>query len=432
MSADRYDMVVIGAGIHGAGVAQAAAAAGYSALVLEQSGIASGTSSRSSKLIHGGLRYLETAQFGLVRECLRERALLLKLAPSLVRLTPVHIPVYGDTRRRPWQLRAGLSLYAALGGLQCANRFDTIPRREWEELDGLETRGLQRVFRYCEAQTDDLRLTRAVIASARSLGARLAMPARFTGASLGAAGCAVRYLHEGRERECEATVLINAAGPWARTVLDRIEDPGAAADTRPAQASTRPSAGTAGSPPAPPHGGTVPAMSARAPAISLIQGTHLVLDGRLEQGIYYMEAPGDGRAVFAMPWRGRLLLGTTETPYTGDPAGVAPLPRERDYLLETLAHYFPAWRRGAAERVREAWAGLRVLPGDADEPAFRRPRDVVLDTDRPERPRLLSIYGGKLTAYRATAEKVMRRLRASLPSRTAVASTRTLPLVDPD
>src|ERR1700743_2250751 len=113
---DTYDLVIVGAGIHGAGVAQAAAAAGYSVLVLEKQGIASGTSSRSSKLIHGGLRYLEQMQLKLVWECLHERELLLKIAPDLVKIRPFYIPIYKDTRRRPWQLYAGLSLYALLAG----------------------------------------------------------------------------------------------------------------------------------------------------------------------------------------------------------------------------------------------------------------------------------------------------------------------------
>lgn len=395
MTVERYDVVVVGAGIHGAGVAQAAAAAGHTVLILERGAIAGGTSSRSSKLIHGGLRYLETGQFALVRECLRERALLLELAPALVRLRPVHIPVYASTRRRPWKVRAGLTLYAALGGFGPANRHDSVPRRDWGSLDGLETRGLQQVLRYQEAQTDDARLTRAVITSAESLGARLLAPAELHGAVLTGEGCAVRYVHEGRERDCAAAVLVNAAGPWASEVLARIEPPPA------------------------------------APPVSLVQGTHLVLDGRLEQGIYYMEAPRDGRAVFAMPWHDRLLLGTTETPYNGDPGAVTPLPEERDYLLETLAHYFPAWRADPGARLLEAWAGLRVLPGDPALPASGRPRDVVLDCDRGGHPRLLSIYGGKLTAYRATAEKVMQRLHPSLPPRKRRASTSELPLFDP-
>ncbi|MGE0372495.1 MAG: FAD-dependent oxidoreductase, partial [Gammaproteobacteria bacterium] len=305
MSAERYDVAVIGAGIHGAGVAQAAAARGLAVLVLEQADIASGTSCRSSKLIHGGLRYLETGQFTLVRECLRERALLLRLAPDLIRLQPFHLPVYADTRRRPAQLRLGLALYAALGGLKAANRFRSLPRREWSTLDGLETKGLQQVFRYWDAQTDDRQLTRAVMASAQALGARLVLPATFTGAGLSDRGCAITYTHAGGEHSCEARVLINAAGPWVNTVLEKIR----------------------------PH------MEPRA--IELVQGAHLLIDGALNRGIYYMEAPRDGRAVFAMPWQGKLLLGTTETPYAGDPAAVTPRQQEQDYLLETLAHYFP-------------------------------------------------------------------------------------------
>src|ERR1700690_2791910 len=136
-----FDVLVVGGGIHGAGVLQAAVAAGHRALLIEQSGIASGTSSRSSKLIHGGLRYLETGQFALVRESLRERALMLRLAPDLVHLQRFYIPVYAHTRRRPWQLRLGLSLYALLASLRPEARFGTVPRREWDRLEGLRTAG---------------------------------------------------------------------------------------------------------------------------------------------------------------------------------------------------------------------------------------------------------------------------------------------------
>ena len=125
-----YDVVIVGAGIHGVGIAQAAAAHGQRVLVLEQKALAAGTSSRSSKLIHGGLRYLEQFDLKLVRECLRERELLLRLAPDLVHLTPFYIPVYSRTRRRPWQVRAGLGLYALLGGLHAHARFRTLPRSQ--------------------------------------------------------------------------------------------------------------------------------------------------------------------------------------------------------------------------------------------------------------------------------------------------------------
>ncbi|HKQ30418.1 MAG TPA: FAD-dependent oxidoreductase, partial [Burkholderiales bacterium] len=149
----HYDIVVIGGGIHGAGVAQAAAAAGYSVLALEKTALAAGTSSRSSKLIHGGLRYLESGRLRMVRESLHERAVLLRIAPELVRLVPFYLPIYPDTRRRPWQIAAGLSLYALLGGLARDNRFVRVPRAEWDDLEGLDMHRLQCVFRYYDGQT---------------------------------------------------------------------------------------------------------------------------------------------------------------------------------------------------------------------------------------------------------------------------------------
>jgi glycerol-3-phosphate dehydrogenase len=180
----RVDVLVVGGGIHGAGCAQAAAAAGHSVLLLEQRALAAGSSSRSSKLIHGGLRYLESGQWRLVRESLHERTTLLRLAPDLVKLRQFHIPLYGDTRRRGWQLRVGLTLYAALAGFDRSAGFGTVPRRLWGELDGLQSRGLRQVYWYHDAQTDDRLLTEAVVRSAQSLGAELRMPAQLVGAEL--------------------------------------------------------------------------------------------------------------------------------------------------------------------------------------------------------------------------------------------------------
>ncbi len=192
-----WDVVVVGGGIHGVGIAQAVAAAGHSVLVLEQEALAAGSSSRSSKLIHGGLRYLESGQFKLVRESLQERAILLRLAPELVRLQKFLIPIYAHSRRHSWQLRIGLSLYALLGGMDPAARFGTVPRHEWGQLDGLETDGLRQVFHYHDAQTDDALLTAAVMRSAQSLGAELELPARCSGATLTGDEVIVRYLERG-------------------------------------------------------------------------------------------------------------------------------------------------------------------------------------------------------------------------------------------
>jgi glycerol-3-phosphate dehydrogenase len=388
---DSVDVVVVGAGIHGAGIAQAAAAAGHSVLMLEQSAIAAGSSSRSSKLIHGGLRYLESGQWHLVRESLQERALLLRLAPELVKLQKFHIPVYRHTRRRPWQLRIGLSLYALLAGLDHTAHFGTVPRSQWGTLDGLDTHELEQVYWYHDAQTDDALLTAAVVRSAQALGATLAMPARFVGATLEAAAVQVRYVQEGREHDCRARVLVNAAGPWAGALAHTI----------------------------------TPAVA--VPVLQLVQGTHIMIDYQPQAGFYYLESPRDGRAIFVMPWKGHTLVGTTEVRYRGDPADVQPAAHEVHYLEGVLHHYFPRWRGRSSPALLGSFAGLRVLPGGTGH-AFHRSRETMLSTDRAQQPRLLSVYGGKLTTWRAVAQRALRQLAATLPQRPAVARTDQLML----
>ncbi len=384
----HYDLLVIGGGIHGAGIAQAGAAAGHRVLLLEQVALAHGTSSRSSKLIHGGLRYLESGQVRLVYESLRERAILLRIAPTLVHRVPFHIPIYANTRRRAWQIGVGLGAYAALAGLREIARFSRLPRAHWAALDGLNTTGLQTVFRYHDAQTDDAALTRAVMASAQSLGAELALPAQFLAAQVDAEGCNVQYRQHERQHECRARVVINASGAWATDVLARFT-------------------------PQPPM-----------PAIERVRGSHIVLPGRLHQGVYYLEAPADQRAVFAMPYGDDTLLGTTEITHSGNVDAVHASAEECAYLRAVAEHYFDRWR-GVAPLA--SFAGLRVLPA-ADGGAFHRSRETLLLADDPQRPRVLSVLGGKLTTYRATAEKMMRRLAPQLPQRTARADTRVLML----
>lgn len=382
---ERYDVVVVGAGIHGAGVAQAAAAAGYTVLVLEQTAVAAGTSSRSSKLIHGGLRYLETGRLRLVRESLRERELLLRLAPTLVRRTAFHIPVYAHSTRSALTIRAGLSLYALLGGLSRETRFARVPAAEWAGLDGLSTEGLKAVYRYHDAQTDDAELTRAVMRSAVGLGARLECPATFVAATANAREVAIDYSVAGTARQCVAHVLVNAAGPWVNAVLAALR-------------------------PAP-----------RPLPIELVQGTHIVVGRRLAHGAYYVEAR-DRRPVFVLPHGMQTLVGTTETRHIGAPETAVPRPDEIAYLQQTLTQYFP----DADARVLAAFAGVRVLL-QANGAYADRARETALHID-PALARVLSIYGGKLTGYRATAQKIMKRLGVLLPRRTPRAETTRLML----
>ncbi|HEY7886286.1 MAG TPA: FAD-dependent oxidoreductase [Cellvibrionaceae bacterium] len=384
----KVDVTIIGAGIQGAGIAQAAAAAGYKVLVLEQTAIAAGTSSKSSKLIHGGLRYLESAQFSLVRESLAERALLLKLAPELVKLRHLHIPVYAHSNRSSLTIGMGLRLYRALSGFDNSTRFQRLGPQEWDQLPGLETQGLKQVFRYQEAQTDDAALTRAVLASAQQFDCQLLMPAQFNGAELHSEGAKVRYTSAGSEHTIDTRVLVNCAGPWASAINMLIS-------------------------PTP-----------NLPAVELVQGSHLLLPPLLDQA-FYLESAADGRAVFALPWQGKLLLGTTETPHQGAPEDAHCHPHEMHYLLNVLKHYFPDLH--PLPSSAESFAGLRVLP-KADGSAFNRPREVMLCTDQAQQPSVLTVMGGKLTTYRATAAHALEAIKPSLATRKPLADTRELSL----
>ena len=368
-----YDVVVIGGGIHGVGVAQAAAAAGFSVLLLEKNELASGSSSRSSKLIHGGLRYLESAQFSLVHECLHERHLLMSLAPDLVSLDRFYIPVYESTSRSSMTLRAGLFLYAILGGLKVSTRFHALSKKHWSSLDSLKQQGLKAVYQYYDARTDDHALTHAVMHSAIELGTELIMPATFVSAQCEQDRVHISYLDNGIEKHCEASALVNATGAWINSVLEKIK----------------------------------PASSVMA--IDLVQGTHLVLADMPIQHCFYLEAPQDKRAIFLMPWKNKTLLGTTETHFSGLPENVHPQQDEKDYLIDVAQHYFPEHKNFT---VADEFAGLRVL-ASAEENDFNKPRDTVLYKSQN---RVINIYGGKLTTYRSTAERVMKKLSSVLPS----------------
>jgi glycerol-3-phosphate dehydrogenase len=210
-------------------------------------------------------------------------------------------------------------------------------------------------------------------------------------AELGPDGARISYEAHGQQHAVAARVLVNAAGPWATQVLERVT---------PAQRGAR---------------------------VELVQGTHIAVAGATERGVYYVESPADGRAVFVMPWHGHTLVGTTETVYHGNPDDVRPLPAEIAYLLDILRHYFPKYRGEQAPPVVQSFAGLRVLPAAAGR-AFGRSRETLLDVDRKDKPRLLTIYGGKLTGWRAAAEQALKRVAPSLPTARVRADTRELRL----
>jgi glycerol-3-phosphate dehydrogenase len=362
-SSPIYDLVVVGAGIHGAGVAQAAAVKGHSALVIEKREAAGlETSSASSKLIHGGLRYLETAQFRLVYECLREQRLLLRNAPHLVRRSAFYIPVYRDSQRHPAWIYLGLHCYRLLSGWRREDAIRTVPRDQWPQL-GIRQENLRAVFRYFDAQTDDQQLTRAVLQSAEKLGAQVRFQCAITRATK-ADGLYELTLTDGSLIRCRT--LVNAAGPWANAVAAVLAVP--------------------------------------QQPLDWVQGVHLVLERPSPASCFYLESPRDKRAVFVLPWKGKTLVGTTERILDFPKADVSQ--EEIDYLLEVYNHYFPQHPQGP-QNILETFAGIRVLPKDKRNPNKRSRETIFVRT--PDQT-YVGIYGGKLTSYRATAEKVVHLL----------------------
>ena len=390
-----YDVAIIGGGIHGVGVAQAAAVKGYKTILLEQyDHLAEGTSSRSSKLIHGGLRYLEQFEFSLVRECLLERSYLLKNAPDLVKLTPIYIPIYKNSKRPSWMIRAGLSLYAVLGNLSFDARFKKVHRSKWDELHGLDIENLGAVFQYYEAQTDDRLLTQAVMQSAQEYGAELKLNVKVNNIQLESGHCTVSYINElDGEVAITSKTVVNAAGPWVDKVLDSVT---------PQQENV---------------------------AIDLVQGAHIVLPINIGEVMFYIESPKDKRPLFVMPWYGDTMIGTTESIFENDPSKTYPLEQEVDYLLQAFYHYFPKYKKQQLE-IKEKFAGLRVLP-KTQKDANKRSRETIYLCDRKRKPRILSIFGGKLTSYRATAEHVLTNIGGSLPPPTTHTDTKDLKLTAP-
>ncbi|MCO1335698.1 glycerol-3-phosphate dehydrogenase/oxidase [Microbulbifer sp. OS29] len=379
MSTD-FDVLVVGAGILGAGTAEALAESHHSVVILEQQGIAAATSSRSSKLIHGGLRYLESGQFRLVYECLRERSWLLQNKPDLVRMVPFYIPIYQHSKRPAWVVRLGLSLYSLLSGLSNADsRFRSVPKPQWNCLPGLKQEALKAVFRYYDAQTDDAALTRDVVASAIAHGAQIICPGSLVGAEVTDDDVRVDYVANGKLNTLHTRALVNCSGPWVANTNARCTPPVA------------------------------------IPPIDLVAGTHILLPLSLGDKIYYVEA-NDGRAIFVMPWQDKTLVGTTERPYFGDPRDVTPTMEEESYLLHTVQQYFSQTRSLRELDICESYSGLRVLP-EMEKSPFARSRESIICCDDDKKPRLLAVAGGKLTSYRATARKLTKKLEPTLRAR---------------
>jgi len=361
-----YDVTIIGAGIAGAGVAQLLSSKGYSCLVLEQfSQAACGTSSKSSKLIHGGLRYLENFEFDLVKESLEERAYLVKHLPQLVELKSFYIPLYAHSKRKPWMVFLGLSIYSLFSW----RKFSSVPKSEWGSLD-IETKDLLKVYEYKDGVTDDKALTTHIL---KSCGCTIKFGAKVVKIEDFKTHCIVSYEKDNTQHKCTSKAVINAAGPWVNEVLNTCT----------------------------PKPETL--------AIDLVLGTHILVDTKVDC-IYYIEAK-DNRAIFVRPYHNGTLIGTTEVQFTTSLDHIDVPTSDIPYLIDNFNHYFKT--KITITNIIDSFAGLRVLPTDNND-AFQKSREVQIWQDKTHAPNVYSIYGGKLTSFRATARKVFKKIKGKL------------------
>lgn len=384
-----WDIVIIGGGATGLGCALDAAARGHTVLLLEGRDFAAGTSSRSTKLIHGGVRYLQQGRLGLVRQALRERAHLLRNAPALVH--PLRFVVPARSWLERMRLSLGLGVYDWLAGAGGIGRCATLdPARLHAALPGLRDDGLAGGVAYWDAQFDDAGLALALARTASGLGALVLNHCAASGLVVEAGrvrGVRVREVHSGREWMLGARSVVNAAGVWGDAVR-RLAEPAAAPYLRPSQ------------------------------------GVHLVVDGDFLPGCNALLVPrtADGRVLFMIPWLGKLLIGTTDTARADLPVEPEPLAGEIDFLLGTAAQWLR--RPPALADVRSLFVGLRpLLAGEGATGQLSRGHRVEVSAQG-----LVSVMGGKWTTYRIMAEEAIDAAEsvAGLARRSSSTATMTL------
>ncbi len=366
-----FDLAIVGGGINGAGIARDAAGRGLRVLLVEQNDLASGTSSASTKLIHGGLRYLEHGWFRLVHEALIEREVMLRMAPHLIRPMRFVLPP-APGLRSAWLLRAGLFVYDHLGGRKILPATRTIDLARDPLGAPLKQRDL-RGFEYSDCQADDARLVVLNAVDAAERGADIRTYTRCVAAERGETW-RLTLDHRGQQANASARVLVNATGPWlgrfsAAALHERLGE----------------------------H-------------LRLVKGSHIVVRRLFEHDHGYIFQNRDRRVVFALPFAQNFtLIGTTDQAFTGDPGGATPSAGEIDYLCAVANGYFRA--QISPPDVIWSFAGVRSLYDDGSKKPQDTTRDYVLRLDeRYGKAPLLNIYGGKLTTYRRLAEQALDRL----------------------
>jgi len=382
MSGDVVDLAIIGGGINGCGIAADAAGRGASVVLAEMGDLASATSSASSKLIHGGLRYLEHYDFRLVREALAEREVLLGKAPHLIWPLRFVLPHVAGLRPR-WMIRAGLFLYDHLARRRVIPGSQSVDFTRDPAGSALRA-DLVRGFSYFDCWVDDARLVVANAQAAARRGARILTRTRVTELRRSEAGWQITLLSGNATRSILARHIVNAAGPWVGEI-----DSLAATGT---------------------------SLGAARPRVRLVKGSHIVVP-RIEgmgETAYLLQSP-DRRVVFALPFEERFaIIGTTDVSWRGDPGSVQISEDEEQYLLDLARRFFRSPPR--PEDIVWRYSGVRPLLDDGDENPSSVTRDYRIESGpRTGGPQLVSCYGGKVTTYRRLAEDVLARLTAHLP-----------------
>jgi glycerol-3-phosphate dehydrogenase len=379
---ESFDLAIIGGGINGCGLARDAAGRGLSVLLCEMGDLGGGTSSRSTKLIHGGLRYLEQFDFRLVREALTEREVIWAIAPHIVRPLRFVLPLQAGLRPA-WVLRTGLFLYDHLGGRRRLPATRVLDLASDTAGQPLKEGAFATAFEYSDCSVDDARLVVLNARDAAERGASIRPRTRAIEASRTQQGWRVTLAEvaSGKREEISARVLINAAGPWVEAVAS-------VARGHKLQGKVR-----------------------------LVQGSHIVVRKLFDHDRAYILQRPDGRIVFAIPYDGDFtLIGTTDRDYAGDPVQVSATAEEIAYLCEAASAAFA--RRLDASDVVWSYSGVRPLYDDGVSEAKAASRDYVLELDAPgSTAPLLSIIGGKITTYRRLAEAALARLAPHLPAR---------------
>jgi glycerol-3-phosphate dehydrogenase len=385
-----YDIAIIGGGINGCGIARDAAGRGWSVLLAEKGDLAGATSSASSKLIHGGLRYLEQFRFRLVRDSLEEREVLLHIAPHLVRPLRFVLPHHKGLRPAPL-IRLGLMLYDRLGGpqsLPLSASIDLSAAREGQPLRP----ELRRGFAYSDCRVDDARLVVLNAVDAGARGARICPRTEVVAAQRRAGRWHVelRNAVTGKRETITARTVVNASGAWVAVTAQRM-------------------------------------AQGAIPRVRLVKGSHIVVRKLFDHDSAYIFQNPDRRVVFAIPYqRDFTLIGTTDVDFSGDPSQVAIKDSETAYLCAAANAYFA--RPIAPSDVVWSYSGVRALHDDGRGSAQDATRDFALVVDGAAgAPPLLSVVGGKITTYRHVAEEALRRLASALPG-AGPAWTRTAPL----